>query len=102
VRLGDGQTPIEIARAFQVPKTSMTHTLTGLEKHKLIDMRPNPKDGRSKQVWITEAGRNFLQDTLGQLMPTFEKMAKDVPEDQIAEALPVLAAVRKFMDENRD
>ena len=32
VRLGDGRTPLQMARAFQVPKTSMTHTLSGLEK----------------------------------------------------------------------
>ena len=27
VRVKDGQTPVHMARAFQVPKTSMTHTL---------------------------------------------------------------------------
>ncbi|MEZ5791707.1 MAG: hypothetical protein R3D34_13310 [Nitratireductor sp.] len=31
-RVCDGRTPLEIARAFQVPKTTMTHTLSGLGK----------------------------------------------------------------------
>jgi len=31
VRVQDGQTPLVLARTFQVPKTSMTHTLAGLE-----------------------------------------------------------------------
>ena len=30
-RVGDGATPQRMARAFQVPKTSLTHTLKGLE-----------------------------------------------------------------------
>jgi len=46
VRLGDGKTPMDLARAFQVPKTSMSHTLAGLEKRGLIRMEPNPDDGR--------------------------------------------------------
>ena len=47
VRVGDGRTPLALARAFQTPKTSMTHTLAGLERHGMVDMRPNPKDNRS-------------------------------------------------------
>ena len=32
IRVQDGRTPLALARAFQVPKTTMTHTLAGLEK----------------------------------------------------------------------
>ncbi|MFM7336534.1 MAG: MarR family winged helix-turn-helix transcriptional regulator, partial [Tabrizicola sp.] len=59
VRVKDGQTPLALARAFQVPKTSMTHSLAVLERHGLIEMRPNARDGRSKCVFLTEAGRAF-------------------------------------------
>ena len=47
IRVKDGQTPLQLARAFQVPKTSMTHTLAGLEKRGLVEMRTNPEDARS-------------------------------------------------------
>ena len=46
IRVGDGRTPLELARAFQVPKTTMTHTLAGLEKRKWVETRPNPEDLR--------------------------------------------------------
>ena len=59
VRVGDGRTPLAIARAFQVPKTSMTHTLSVLEREGLIEIRKNPGDGRSKLVYITGAGERF-------------------------------------------
>ena len=51
-----GARPLELARAFQVPKTTMTHTLAGLGKRGLVDMRPNPGDGRSKRVWLYRCG----------------------------------------------
>ncbi len=33
IRVRDGATPLQLANAFQVPKTTMTHTLAGLETH---------------------------------------------------------------------
>ncbi len=45
VRLGEGKTPLDLARAFQVPKTTMTHTLAGLEGAGLIRFAPNPRTG---------------------------------------------------------
>jgi len=69
IRVRDGATPLELARAFQVPKPTMTLTLAGLEKHGLVEMRPNPVDKRSKQVWLTTAGKQFRDDALLK-MPT--------------------------------
>jgi len=69
VRVRDGRSPGELARAFQVPKTSMTHSLAVLERHGLVEMRPNARDGRSKYVFITEAGRDFRQAAIEGLAP---------------------------------
>ncbi len=102
VRLGDGATPMALASAFQVPKTTMTHTLTGLEKAALIEMRPNPKDGRSKCVWLTEAGRKFREDAIASLGPDIEKMLNSLDLARISSALPVLEEVREYLDRTRD
>ncbi len=74
IRVQDGRTPLQLARAFQVPKTSMTHTLAGLEKRGLVEMRANPEDARSKQVWLTEAGRRFSSSWLAlrRMSPRFQ------------------------------
>lgn len=102
VRLGDGATPMALASAFQVPKTTMTHTLTGLEKAALIEMRPNPEDGRSKCVWLTEAGRKFREDAIASLGPDIEKMLNSLDLARISSALPVLEEVREYLDRTRD
>ena len=101
IRVEDGRTPLELARAFQTPKASLTNTLAGLEKRNLIEMRPHPTDGRSKQVWITDAGRTFRDDAIGALVPDILAMSDQIDFDVIAELTPKLAEIRKVLDENR-
>jgi len=102
IRLGDGRTPLDIARAFQVPKTTMTHTLAGLEANGYIDMRPNPRDKRSKCVWLTEAGIDFRNETIRQLDPDLAAFQAAFPENVIEDIVPRLAAFRAMMDKHRD
>lgn len=102
IRLGDGRTPLAIARAFQVPKTTMTHTLAGLEANDYVDIRPNPKDRRSKCVWLTEAGIDFRNETIRQLDPDLAAFQAAFPVDVIEEIVPHLAEFRAMMDKHRD
>lgn len=102
VRVGDGRTPVAIARAFQVPKTSMTHSLAVLEREGLIEIRKNIKDGRSKLIHITDAGKKFRQDAIDALAPDLKRIADAVPPDHVARLLPDLEVLRKFLDSDRD
>jgi len=102
VRLGDRRTPIDMARAFQVPKTSMSHTLAGLEKRGLIELIPNPDDGRGKLVVLTDAGRNLRERAVRDIGP---EVARILPEFEPGEAeaiLPVLRKLRTLLDKARD
>ena len=98
----DGQTPLAIANAFQVPKTTMTHTLSGLEKSGMIRMTANPEDGRSKCVWLTDKGRAFREQAIAALAPDLARMASALPEEEIRSLLPGLARLRAYLDELRD
>ncbi len=101
VRLGDGRTPLQLASAFQTPKTSMTHMLAGLERGGLIEMRANPQDGRSKLVFLTPAGLAFREHAIQALTPDLEALAQRVPSLALHDALPLLEQVRQVMDANR-
>ena len=101
-RLGDGKTPLALARAFQVPKTTMTHTLAGLDRAGLIRFAPNPKDGRSKCAMLTDAGRAFRDEAIARLAPDLEALARAFPPDRVSAALPLLAEVRAWLDRERD
>ena len=102
IRVRDGQTPLVLARAFQVPKTTMTHTLSGLETHRLIEMRPNPDDGRSKCVWLTDKGRDFRNQAIAGMAPDMAEFAKSFPADHVEALVPKLTEIREYMDAARD
>ena len=102
VRLGDGRTPMEMARAFQVPKTSMSHTLAGLEKRGLIQMWPNPRDGRGKCVVLTEAGRALRERSIAAIAPDIAELIPLVGSEEIARLLPGLRRLRQVLDSARD
>ncbi|MFT4633185.1 MAG: DNA-binding MarR family transcriptional regulator [Candidatus Pseudothioglobus sp.] len=101
-RVRDGQTPLALARAFQVPKTTMTHTLAGLEKRDLVEIRPNPKDKRSKCVWITEKGKDFRIKAIASLDPDLSVFAEQFSKREIATLIPRLAEIRVMMDAHRE
>lgn len=101
-RLGDGRTPLAIARAFQVPKATMTHTLTGLTEAGLVRLDPNPQDGRSKHVMLTDKGRRFREEAIARLKPELARMAERFDASNIAALLPVLAEIRSYLDAARE
>jgi DNA-binding MarR family transcriptional regulator len=92
---------LELARAFQVPKGTLTYTLAGLEKHGLAELRPNPSDKRSKQVWLTPAGKQFRDEALSDLAPVFAKRGKLFAAERIVTMLPELSAFRGLFDQLR-
>ena len=102
VRVKDGQTPLVLARAFQVPKTTMTHTLTVLQRHELIEIRPNPQDKRSKCVFITADGQKFRDQAIDDIAPDLEAVRAQFPADKISKLVPALTEVRQFLDDYRD
>ena len=102
VRLGDGRTPVQIANALQVTKATMTHTLTVLTRHGFVEVGPNPADGRSKLVRLTEAGRTFRDDAIARLAPALGFVADNLSVEDIGAVLPVLEKVRKLLDAERD
>ena len=102
LRVKDGQTPMTLASAFQVPKTSMTHSLAKLEQNQLIELRSNPIDGRSKCVWITEAGKKYRETAIASLSADLNRLSDKLDFDGIQQALPVLQQVRQLLDEDRD
>lgn len=102
IRVADGRTPVELARAFQVPKTSMTHTVAGLERHRLVQVRPNPNDRRSKCVWLTENGRALRSNTIRELEEDMAALAEGYGTQKLLSILPHLTDLRIFLDNYRN
>jgi len=102
VRRPEGSTPLHLAQAFQLPKTSMTHSLAMLETRDLIEVIKNPEDARSKIVRASGHASAFVQDVNSELNARLAPLIQELGVETFAEALPKLEAIRIAMDAERD
>lgn len=100
-RVGDGTSPVRIAAAMQVTKNTMTHSLKVLERRRLIEVRPDPDDGRAKRVFLTEAGRRFRAEAIGRAAARFGGVITPEIAEVLESLRPGLTRLRKHLDENR-
>ena len=68
-RLGGARSPQDLARAIQVTKGAMTNTLKRLESRGLVNVRPDPDDGRAKRVTLTDAGLHVRNEAIQAISP---------------------------------
>ncbi|MBL4614470.1 MAG: MarR family transcriptional regulator [Magnetovibrio sp.] len=101
VRLGGQWSPARLASAFQVTKGAMTNTLQRLEKRELVLVEADPDDGRAKLVSLTEAGREMRARCVQSVGPLFSELSRELTDQDIAAALPILERLRKYLDSHR-
>lgn len=101
-RLGGDRTPLQLARAMQVTKGTMTNTLGHLERAGHILVTPDPTDRRSKRIDITAMGRKARDAAIAAVTPELLALAGAFPSESIATALPLLEDLRRLLDARRN
>ncbi len=101
VRLGGEWSPARLAAALQVTKGAMTNNLQRLEKRRLVRVLANPTDGRGKLVTITEAGRDMRLRCVASVGPFLADLSRELPDKDLAAALPILEKMRIHLDAHR-
>jgi DNA-binding MarR family transcriptional regulator len=100
-RLGDGKSPVALARAFQVTKGAITNTMQRLEAAGLIRVEADPEDGRGKRVFLTGAGRARRDAAVASTVPLLRAAAAGLDDAAIAALLPPLRRLRAALDAAR-
>jgi len=101
VRLGGDWSPARLANAFQVTKGAITNTLQRLQSRGLVKIVSHPGDGRGKLVCVTAAGRDMRKQCVRSINPLLGDLQAKFGEKRVADALPLLEEVRKYLDEQR-
>jgi len=101
VRLGDQQNPVELARAMQVTKATMSSTLGRLERKGLVSGNPDPNDGRSRRIAITAKGRKVRDRAITAVAGHIADIEKEIGIDAIENGLPLLRRIRTLLDGRR-
>lgn len=103
VRLGhEWRTPAQLASAFQVSRPTMTNTLSRLERSGLVEIVPDPEDGRGKRVSITPKGRAMREDCIARLAAPLADLQNRVEPAVFAQLHSLLRQLREIMDAMRD
>lgn len=102
VRMGDGWTPVRLAKAFQVTKGAMTNTLQRLDARALVRIEPDPDDGRSKRVYLTPEGAAMREQCIARLHPELARLHDALGTELFTSALPLLQRLRGWLDQDRD
>jgi len=101
VRLGGAWSPARLANAIQVTKGAMTNTVQRLETRGLVRVAADPRDGRGKLVDITDAGRTMRERCVDSVAPLLADLSREISDQDLGSALPVLEKVRKYLDSHR-
>jgi len=101
VRLGGESSLVQLASAMQVTKGAMSNTVGRLHGKGLLDVRPDPQDGRGKLVSLSAAGRTARQQALQRLGQGLAALGQAVSPQDLAAALPVLRRLRVWFDTHR-
>jgi len=101
VRLGGEWSPARLANALQVTKGAMTNTLNRLESRQLVELTPDPADGRGKLVSLTAAGRDMRERCVQSVQPMLAAMESALGHRRFEQALPLLEETRRYLDEHR-
>jgi DNA-binding MarR family transcriptional regulator len=56
----EGTRPAELARRLGITRQSAQTLVRGLERKGLVELVPDPEDGRSKRILLTQAGRRSV------------------------------------------
>jgi len=99
-RRGGGETPAELARAFQLTKGALTNSLARLAAAGLIAVAGDKDDGRKKRATVTDAGAAAHREALTALRPITESAREAFPERDFGGALPFLHALRSWLEQN--
>jgi len=101
VRLGGEHSPVELARAMQVTKATMSSTLGRLQTKGFVTSTPDPNDGRGRRIGITPAGRKARERAIRSVAPHIAAIEREVGVRALEGALPLLTKVRTYLDQRR-
>jgi DNA-binding MarR family transcriptional regulator len=101
VRLGEQQSPVELARAMQVTKATMSSTLGRLERKGLVSGNPDPNDGRGRRIAVTAKGRKTRDRAITAVAGHIADMEKAIGIDALENGLPLLRKIRTLLDGRR-
>jgi DNA-binding MarR family transcriptional regulator len=96
------ESPANLANALQVTRPTMTSTLSRMERAGLVEIVPDPRDGRAKLVSTTATGRLTYDACIAATAPLIPMISSVASDSDLKSILPTLKKMRAGLDALRD
>lgn len=101
-RLGDGQTPAQLAVAMMMTKGALTNILQKMEGMGLVTVLGDVKDRRKKRVRLTRHGAETYEQILRDMKWKIDALREGFTEAEFRQALPFLRSLRTFLEDIKE
>ena len=98
-RLGDGQTPAELADLMMMSKPAITNALQKMQALGFVIVLSDVKDRRKKRVRLTKAGADAYLQVLKDLQWKMDALREGFTDNEFCQALPFLRSLRTFLED---
>lgn len=100
-RPDEGKTVSRIAQAMQQPQPGITKTVQKLLRKEFLRTAANPDDGRSKQLFLTDAGSAAHAQAIEYLGPGFRATFAEWSDEDMMTLFALLDRLKTYLDDNR-
>jgi MarR family transcriptional regulator for hemolysin len=98
VRQGKAQSQRDLARFARVEQPSMAQMLARMERDELIRRTPDPEDGRSSRISLTEIANARLPEACEVLFQGNREVLSDFSDEEAAQLVTLLKRLIKNLD----
>jgi MarR family transcriptional regulator for hemolysin len=98
VKEGKAQSQRDLARFARVEQPSMAQMLARMERDELVRRTPDPDDGRSSRVSLTESARARLPEACAVLFQGNQEVLSDFTDKEAAQLIALLMRLITNLD----
>lgn len=104
LRQQEGLSQVDLAEVLELQPISLVRLLDRLVEHGLLTRRPDPRDRRANRLFLTEAGRQLVDDLDSLRDSIATDVLQEIPADTVETSLEALCHIKrriKSLSENR-
>ena len=104
LRQQEGLSQVDLADVLELQPISLVRLLDRLVEHGLLERRPDPRDRRANRLFLTENGRQLVDDLDSLRDAIASDVLRDIPSDAIKTSLDTLVELKeriKSLDEKK-
>jgi MarR family transcriptional regulator, transcriptional regulator for hemolysin len=95
LRQQEGLSQVDLADVLELQPISLVRLLDRLVEHGLLERRQDPKDRRANRLFLTESGRQLVDDLDSLRDSIATDVLQDIPTDAIETSLQTLRDVKE-------